>query len=240
MRLRAAVVALLFFLMSGQLFAQDVPDPDGEVDDPPSVEDSVQQPSAPAERPEIPSAWRALVTDSFDDASRSSLTLTSSQPERSQRAIVDGEYQISKLDPGNTSFSSILPGTYRDATVAIDARIVGDIDRQFVIVTCRRQSNGSQYRLNVFPATRQIVLQKVSDGPTVQTLASQRSDAVAPGGSSNRVELTCWGSQIFAVVNGTLVASAQDTELPEGALAVGLGGAGAIEARFDNLVVTRP
>ena len=98
------------------------------------------------------------------------------------------------------------------------------------------------YRLRVEPARGVFRLVR-EDGERDTFLQRDRaSAAIRRGNESNRLELTCAGSTITASVNGTVVATAQDTTYRSGPLVFGVGARAdnlTSEARFDNLVVTQ-
>ena len=77
----------------------------------------------------------------------------------------------------------------------------------------------------------------------LSTLTNEPS--VNPGNAKNRLpELRCAGTKISALVNGKVVASADDMTLSRGDHGIGTGAftgvQGTIEARYDNLEIRVP
>ena len=156
---------------------------------------------------------------------------------------VEGEYRIATAAPfAGTTTSAVslpIPGSFRDATLAVDARLEGDTDGRAIALTCRDQVSVGFYGLYVTPSRQTVALGRVDYGGQSQTLATTRSDAVRPDGESNHIELTCAGTILTASVNGTMALQAEDSVLREGRIFVGVAGAVPADARFDNLVVTQ-
>jgi hypothetical protein len=127
----------------------------------------------------------------------------------------------------------------------VDAQVVGEVAGRFLVVGCRRQETETLtgYRLAIAPDAGLFTLVRRDAALEVQLAAWQESGAIRRGGEWNRIELTCAGSTIDAIVNGQVVASVQDATYPRGQGILGVGifpGQGApAEANFDNLLVTR-
>jgi predicted lipoprotein with Yx(FWY)xxD motif len=155
---------------------------------------------------------------------------------------VDGEYVVRGTGPTR---SVELPVDVADATIAVDVRLLGDVMQRTVSVGCRlRQTTEGAYgyRLRVEPGAGLYRLVR-EDGARDHFLRSdRRSTAIRSGTMTNRLELTCSGTTITAVINGVEVARIQDSTYREGPWTFGAGArqpALPVEARFDNLILTR-
>lgn len=194
------------------------------------------------------STGTVLFADSFDDPAGGQLPKASPLPDKYTRGYVGGEYQLKKLDPTWDRLpSAAVPGTYSDAALAIDARLVGDIARANIVLACRDTSTSttsSQYRLTVRTDTQQFQLARWDAGKEAVLVRFRASETIRLRTLTNRLELSCIGNRIAAVINGFEVASVQDDTYKSGGMWFGAGSfAGtnlATEARFGRLVVYRP
>ncbi len=139
--------------------------------------------------------------------------------------------------------SVAVPGDYTNATIAVDARLVGAIDGRTVSVGCRFRTDATGnygYRLRVEPGTGLFRLVR-EDGTRDTLLVNlRRSTAINRGLAVNRLELTCSGTTITGSINGVQVVNMQDSTYSSGPLTLGVGARMSgltSEARFDNLVV---
>jgi len=179
-------------------------------------------------------------------------------PGRYVEEYEQGEYVIrspAALAPGATFWNQaqvVLPGTYADVSISVDARLVDPSDDQFLTVACRSADPGSQYRLTIGPGNGIFVIVRWVGGKAITLVGPEVSPSVRTGGESNTLELRCRGSVLDAVINGVHVASFTDTTFKDGRLWVGLshgygsvpGGAStplnkAIEGHFTHLVVAQ-
>jgi Beta-propeller repeat len=188
-------------------------------------------------------ASEVLLADNFDDPSAGQLTVGSDQPEREDRGYVDGEYFIKKLDPtragGPTTW---LPGDYADATLSVDARLVGPVTDRFVALICRSQGelSLSDYDLLVDPSGGRFMLARFDGGNLVGLARWTPSAAINGGTGTNHIELTCAGPTLSATINGTQVVRLLDRTFSQGGMGLLVGTSReelTVEARFDNLVV---
>jgi WD40 repeat protein len=181
-----------------------------------------------------------LWSDNFDDPELAALPSSTPDEPRFTRGYADGEYFIQRIDPSVGAPTTVLPGTYADASVSIDARVVGDPNGQLVALACRSSSGpdgDSQYRLSVSPADGSFQLSVWKNGTSTPLVAWTTDTSIHPGTDSNHLELSCADASIDALVNGHRVAHVTDTTLRHGAFWIGVDGAQA-EVRFDNLVVS--
>jgi hypothetical protein len=185
----------------------------------------------PPAAPPPPRPGAVLLADNFDDPTLGWLDAS---------AYSGGEYAV------RGAFAEwALPGSFADVTVAVDARLVGDTTNRAVAVYCRaRSSEGGRlyYQFTVIPADGVFLLQRADSAAGVALVGRTQSAAIRAGNATNRLELSCIGTTISAKINGTEVASVQDGTHTSGRVSIGagpFGGAGAVDARFDNLVVTQ-
>ena len=158
---------------------------------------------------------------------------------------IGGEYRLRKADPeARGVILARLPGRFTDASLTIDARLVGETADRFVLTACREDPDRNVgYQFAIVPQTGAYGLFR-SDEDRLVTLASGRSAAILRDAATNRIELTCAGSTLSAAVNGARVASAEDATYREGRMFIGVTVStdalpATVEARLDNLVVRR-
>ncbi len=159
---------------------------------------------------------------------------------------VDGEYEVQKVSSGPGGYASALPDTAADTTLAVDARLVGDLDGRYLAVNCRRGRSSSGpdgYALTVNVARGAVRLSKYEGGNVVTIDDWIPVPSIQPDESWIHLEMTCSGSIISAAVNGAQVAAVQDTTYTQGLSWLGTGTFDGKDnpstARFDNLVVTQ-
>ncbi len=112
-----------------------------------------------------------------------------------------------------------------------------------LLIGCREnEARDRGYALLVYPQEGGFALYRFNAGDAPTRLVQPTlSSAIRRGTQTNRLELICSGNTIAARINGTQVASVQDSSYGEGRMwigAVGFEGA-TVDARFDNLVVTQ-
>ena len=184
-----------------------------------------------------------LLSDNFDDPQRGVLSTSSSSPARVTRGYADGEYVLRTVNPEAGTAVAPVPLAVANVSLAIDARIMGDVQDRYAAITCRLQpEDRSRYELLVHPNRGVFSLSRWDDG--IQTsLVVQTSQAVKRGNESNRIELSCVGATLTAYMNNVQVAIVQDSTYTDGLMDIragrSSGSSGTVEARFDNLVVTQ-
>ncbi|MFN8521957.1 MAG: hypothetical protein U0821_02510 [Chloroflexota bacterium] len=213
---------------------------DGAVDPGPNAPPLVSRPpDLPADDPSHPDVLHA---DDFGPASGRCKAGELVEPGKRAFRCVDGEWQILREDATLGPASTTAPGRYANASISVDARIVGDYLQRYVSVSCREGgATGSSYRLAVDPARRSTTLARLDGGAEHPLVPWRLTAAVRPGNESNRLELACAGNRIIGRVNGVEVASAEDGTYAEGILRYGAGSfAGRnlpSDGRFDHLLV---
>jgi hypothetical protein len=157
---------------------------------------------------------------------------------------VAGEYAIQRIDPEDAralslSLSVAVPGAYRDVSITVDGRLVGETAGRSLGVDCRFMA-GSGYAFVVVPDNRVFTL-FYYEGDRTTILVTEPTTAIRRGEASNRIELSCTGTTITARVNDTVVATVQDARNGDGGVRIraAVPPATTADARFDNLVVTQ-
>lgn len=188
-----------------------------------------------------PARGDILFSDNFNDPNSGLLAKSSPDPARYQLGYLNGEYFIRESNAPLIVPISRLPGEYADASLAVDARVVGDTVQRFVVLACRTTGD-TGYRLAVRPNTGSYFLARREPNRQV-LLASGESTAIERGNSTNRIELSCAGGTLTITINGRQVAQVQDNTFLSGTLSIGasseIGIRSVTEVRFDNLVVTQ-
>lgn len=183
-----------------------------------------------------------LVDETFSDPVTGLLPASAPAQSSLIYGYAEGEYYLRNLEVATRSLS--VPVDSINATIAVDARLIGDTVQRTVSVGCRfaSDSTGNRgYRLRVEPAAGLFRLVREDGARDVLLRRDSRSPAIRPGSEVNRLELTCAGNTITAAINGTVVASVQDSTYGSGAFVFGVGARASgltSEARFDNLLVT--
>jgi hypothetical protein len=183
-----------------------------------------------------------LLSDNFDDPDAGWLPRSSREPTRYTYGYDRGEYSIRKIDLAAGGPVALLPGTYRDVALAVDARLVGETEDRYFSLACRSRGDSSGYQALINVDRGLFVVQRRDTSAQVRLVNPSPSSAIRRGTATNRAELSCVGDTISLTINGTSVTSVRDGTYQEGALGIGTGilsRTGAHETRFDNLVVTQ-
>jgi hypothetical protein len=186
----------------------------------------------------LPMDPHVLLKDSFDDPEAAQLPRAAADETRSVRKYAGGEYVLQNLDPKGGLPIAIIPGTYADAALAVDARVAGDPKEQFVSLGCRRSpgdAGTNHYRFSIAPAIGHFQLSRWDNGTSTALVPWKADGAIRRGRESNRLELRCRDASIIASVNGRQVAAVEDATHRRGEFWI--GAEGSAEVRFDNLVV---
>jgi class 3 adenylate cyclase len=184
-----------------------------------------------------------LLSDDFEASTRHTLPDTSIYPNEFAVSYGGGEYTIQTIALSQGRLPSVVvPGWYGNASLAVDARVIGDTDVQSIVLGCRNAAPRSGYRFTLRPGQGTGALDRTDDVPVLIRLAPMTSrGAVNPRTARNRVELRCIGSTISATVNGTEVASARDATYSAGRMWIGATVDPNViafgHALFDNLLI---
>lgn len=243
---RFAFVLLLAVALVAPAVAQDEPaEPPSE---PAVEEEAVPEPTAaPAPSPTTtapsgtptPGPGAILLSDNFDDPAAGVLPRSSPDPDRYTRGYVDGEYRL--FSQSDAAPFAVLPGSYDDASVAVDARMVGGAESGAIALYCRLQAGATLggYRLWVTPVDGEIRLYRIDGGADTPLTDWVLASAFRRGSARNRIEFACAGSVISAMVNGVRVELAADGTYRRGQMMFAAVGTGAVDVRLDNMVVTQ-
>ena len=153
------------------------------------------------------------LSDNFEAAARGVFQPSYSLPNVGEGGYTEGELRVRRLSTGG-GYALPVPHTpdLDNATLAVDARVVGPSADRLVYISCRRKSSepNTGYRFEVDPATGQFKVARW-DGTNETALSPWRaSDAIRRNNESNRLELTCAGNTIEAALNGRSVAKVED------------------------------
>jgi S1-C subfamily serine protease len=187
---------------------------------------------------------QVLLSDDFRSAEAGSLPSSSPQPEDYTVGYEDGEYVIRTVDPDWWGVARApVPGSYRDTTLTIHVRSIGD-QPALVFLECRFGQSGGYaavlsfdrgfYYLGRWERSR---LTRIT--PLHQSLPARSREVGVD------LSLTCAGSAVSLAINGQEGASARDTVYGEGGLRVGAVALeeempGTFEVRLSNLRVSQP
>jgi hypothetical protein len=147
--------------------------------------------------------------------------------------------------PVVSAIGSASGDLYGDATIAVDARLVGDTADRTIILLCRvtqASAAHSGYLFQINPSAGQSLLTKLDNGRPATLVPWSPTAAIKAGVATNHLELDCLGNSITARVNGVEVFRVTDpAALPPGDVEIGVSrlapGQGTAEARFSNLTV---
>jgi hypothetical protein len=198
-------------------------------------------PEEAVDETQVPEPGSILLSDNFDDPANGWLASSSPRPEYTLE-YAGGEYVIKLVDLTYRAVaSSSVPGSYRDASLAVDARLIGDTPQRFITLTCRASAAGN-YIAYVYPEARLVRLRRFIGSDQV-LLAEQAAESLRRDDATNRLELGCVGNTISVTINGFVAVNVEDGTHQEGNIRIGLGHASSAdlpaEARFDNLVLTQ-
>src|SRR5439155_22877154 len=135
----------------------------------------------------------------FSNRTNGFMPLVSPVPNAYTVGYVDGEYAMTQTNPNYPDpVYAYVPGAYLDATLSIDARLVGNLDDRVLLLGCRDGDyDGETGYIAVFdPNTGEVGLGKLGlQGISSMTDVLQ-SAVFQTDGMANRLELTCAGDRI--------------------------------------------
>jgi hypothetical protein len=189
-------------------------------------------------------AGTVLLTDNFSNRLSGLMPLTSPVPNAYNVEYANGEYAITQTNPDYSApLYANVPGSYLDASLAIDARLVDEIDNRILLIGCRDGDHDLEtgYLAAMEPTTGLAGLAKLTQFGLLPMTELEASDVFVVGSVNNRFELSCVGSQISLSVNGVQVASVTDGSYTDGGFWVGALARDYenVSARMGNLVVTQ-
>jgi hypothetical protein len=190
-----------------------------------------------------------MVADSLTRDCGGILPTAPLDPAHFAEGYTNGSYRLATVDPNERDAAfALISGPFADATIAVDARLVGTTIGRTVQVDCRVQfgpQGTSKYQLQIETTNGQFVLAREDQGHYVSLVGPQTTTAILHGTATNRLELSCIGKRITARINGVQVATIEDATYATGQFGLEAGVLptflpGTVEARFNNLVISVP
>ena len=141
----------------------------------------------------------------------------------------------------NSYLTSVLPISYTDAGVFVDAHRVAGPETGYLGTVCRWQDIHNFYGL-VIGHGGFMGIARVQDGSLTWLAQAQEPDMIGPDTEVNRVGGTCWGDVLTLIVNGEAMLEARDTAFASGfaGLVTGTRTTPGLQVHFDNYAVVRP
>lgn len=199
----------------------------------------------PAERHGLAQDGGIRLEETFDNPHTGIFSAGSIEPDEYTYAYEDGKFVIAALadDFAGELISQVLL-TLSDATIAVDARLRGEVTGRYLVVGCRGLDADTGYELEVNTELETVTLWRGEGEEQTEIAGPLAAPSIRSLDHTNRIELSCAGETIAARINGEEVVAVEDDRFAEGMLYVGAGlygaSAGPFEALFDNLVVTAP
>lgn len=188
-----------------------------------------------------------LLVDTFERLERSLLSTTTPDPNLVRYAYEDGEFVIETLTEDAGAWQAGLPNTYREVSIAVDATFASETGGRYVKLACRSTLTAgglSEYGLVLDPSDGYVAFDSWENGERTVFFEEILPEVVNLDQATNRIELACFGNQIVAKINGTVVASVEDDTHEEGLVYRAAGtytdAEGTVEVHFDNLHVQIP
>lgn len=154
-----------------------------------------------------------------------------------------GAYSVVSGGSGDTMWG-IANTTLSDVLINVDTNQVSapDNDNNSYGVACREQGDGNGYYLLISGDGGYAIIKAQGNEftPLVEWTAS---DAVKKGNATNHIEATCKGTTLTLSVNGTRVATVEDSSYSSGDIALAVTSyedGQASEVLFDNIKITKP
>lgn len=184
-----------------------------------------------------------IIADDLSDPNSGVLPPMSDHPAAFDFGYQGGEYRTVITDPNNTGDSvAFIPATFGDTTTAVDVRITGANGNPHATIVCRFSDSGFYLAAVDLNGGGLFIFKVVGTGGTFEgnAIGVGSFPPVSPVGQPAHVALTCAGSNIWASVNGTVVAAVQDSSYTSGAIGVGVGDDKGVspEVRWRNLKIT--
>jgi serine/threonine-protein kinase len=154
----------------------------------------------------------------------------------------DGYYYVVGVAEAIQIFGS-GPQDFSDLVIDIDAVQVSSAPTSINAygVMCRLQSDGDGYLLRI-SGDGEYAIQRVVDGSFEYLVEWTESDVINQGNAANHLHVVCDGTRLALIVNGELLAEAEDDAFAEGdiALTVTTFESEPTEVHFDDLLVLDP
>lgn len=154
----------------------------------------------------------------------------------------DGLFAFEIRSPGSLIFSTYAPAQ-GDIDLLISAEVAAEsIDEDSLFgLMCRAQSGGEGYYFFIGPGGTFAIFKADGDG-WIPLINWAYSPALLPEAQPTALRIICDGSDLSFIVNGRLVAEAQDSEFGRGMVGMFAGsyGEGRFRVEFDDLVLRQP
>ncbi len=204
--------------------------------------------SAPATAPTSADGRRILLSESFDDPRRG--LIQTRRDTHAENTYEGGEYRVRNISPEGGWRGLTVPGTFGNATLTVDARLIGDPRGRLIALGCRQHTDpqggtqASQISFAVYPDARSFEIVH-NHGRGFTTLVPRRTTSeIRPGNEVNHLELSCVGSTATVRANDVDLATASDIPDTPGRFFVAVSGPGDAQphadASIDNLAVYGP
>jgi ribosomal protein L40E len=159
----------------------------------------------------------------------------------------NGGYQINVISP-NWLVWTTLPNKFQsDVRIEVDATKTNGSDNNIFGVICRYQEGDSYYFLGLSSDGYAAIAKVIDGNGDLMFISSEdgnmvKVSAINQGFSTNHIRAECVGSSLSLYINGTLSASATDTEFTDGGVGmkVGTGSDGETDILFKHFFVFRP
>jgi hypothetical protein len=163
--------------------------------------------------------------------------------------FVDGDvgygngYYFVKSAEINKTIWGVAGKNYTDVVIDIDASqtSAGPDNNNDYGVACRVQENGDGYYLLISGDGYYSIFKGAGD--TFTPLSDwEESGDINQGNANNHIQASCIGSDLVLMVNGKTLASASDSDFPNGDIAMTATTYEnqPVEVHFDNVAVTKP
>lgn len=155
----------------------------------------------------------------------------------------DGAYFVTSLGDGGTMWG-VANRSFDDFVVEVDAIQVSsgpDNDNDYGVV-CREQGDGDGYYMLISGDGYYAILIR-AEGKDFEPLVDwTESDIIRQGNTTNHIRVVCDGSALALFVNEQCLATAEDSMLATGDIALTATSYEdeSTEIHFDNLVVRKP
>jgi hypothetical protein len=154
-----------------------------------------------------------------------------------------GAYSVVSNGGGDTMWG-VANSSFSDVVINVDTQQVSAPanDNNGYGVVCREQGDGNGYYL-LISGDGGYAIVKAQNDRFVPLVEWTRTDAVKQGNASNHIEATCNGTTLTLVVNGTRVATVEDSTYSKGDIALTVTSyedGEPSEVLFDNVKVTKP
>lgn len=134
-----------------------------------------------------------VLSDDFENPALGLLPQESFDPTAFRMTYEEGEYVVQNVDPEIGTILSEMPNAYADASIAVDARLVGDVEGRYLAVGCRSTAD-DDYRFLVDPGTQYFHLARWMGSQETILRDGYSRDEINPCNEANRLQISCVGT----------------------------------------------